>query len=495
MSSNPFIFKQAFVPGGVTGGYPEGATDAYGRMNVTSADGDIAFVSAIYDSGGLGIVYVYQTTDNWASPPTLLTTISEPGLPTGFFGTWLQCSSDGLVLTISAGVGAMIKYVAEPNTPGDWTSGAAITVYDTNSGPPAVCGISGDGNTLVSSNGVSVNPTEVRIFRRPYGNPPIQTIQNPDGVMATFFGSMYLISADGLRLAVSAPLKAPNGSVFIFKAMDSEWSSYSTLEVPNPIGGGGTFGAAMYRTNPDLTKILIASVSGMTVTTYMWITDDDWTTPTLRTAGPFAQVLPDLTTGFAGNASVASMGDDTILLTSTFVDMTFPDMTRGAVCIYKSTDDWMTFFLDQMIDANTDSNLSTAFLPAGLQSLSDDYTDLLLGDYRTPSSYVYQRNPFVPTPPPTPTPDPEPENPFGPDEPPVPANSLNNFILASTDRGLIGEPGTGKDASFTNASRPPTEGNTPNDGRYSVLHIGQNRSMGWISKDRSWDNVSYGFIN
>jgi hypothetical protein len=101
----------------------------------------------------------------------------------------------------------------------------------------------------------------------------------------------------------------------------------------------------------------------------------------------------------------------------------------------------------------------------------------------TEIAYAFTRNP-IPGPTPTPTPTP---GPFVPTE-----DTLEDEILFETDRGIIGRPVN--DGSFNNASTPHQNGQPGTDQYYTTISVGENRSMGRPPKDKTWTNVSFGFM-
>ena len=75
---------------------------------------------------------------------------------------------------------------------------------------------------------------------------------------------------------------------------------------------------------------------------------------------------------------------------------------------------------------------------------------------------------------------------------PVPEDQLEDVILLDTDRGIIGQPA--RDGTFRHANVGQRNGRPAKDAYYSVMHVGENRAMGFVPKDKSWSNLNAGFI-
>ncbi len=482
-----FTFKQAFVAPGTIGGNPVTSTDDYGRMNVNSANGDIVFVSAprktVLGVSSAGEIYVYKTNDNWNSPPTLLNTITEVSPGTNReWGTWMDVSDDGFTLAVCTST-TTSAYIVRPSVAGDWTSTPVIIQYDNDpSSVSSYVSISGNGNMAITSQYQYTDMFtvgRVKIFKSPYTGVPFATLNNPDMLLNTNFASNAILSQDGTRIVASAPFKNGTGSVFVFTATDTTWTSYSTVEIVNPTMSQN-MGIFLESGDSQLSRFIVGYQTGFNFEIYVFISADNWLTPSVRIAGPFTSDFQN----FSGGTALSAYFIDTVGIVNTEVNVDYPNSLKCMVELYKTTDDWYTWNLDQVIDSTTVPELPNTYLAYGLSSISNDNTDMILGDFRTPQSYVFQRNVNPPGPP-------------GPPVPPgpilVPANELYNYMLKHTD-SINGVPGLGHDASHTNGWEVQNAGTPARDGQYSVLQIGSNRGFGKPASDNRWSNVVAGLF-
>ncbi len=272
-----FKFNQSFVPpGSIVGGYPPNVSDGYGRMSVSSINGNFVFISAptrtILGFAKAGIVYIYGTTDNWASAPTLLNTITEVSPAANRqWGSSISSSDDGFTLAVFT-VSPIEAYIVRPSVAGDWTSTPIITKYDSNTPSGASFGtISGDGNLAITSQHTFVDLStrgRVKLFKSPYTGTPFVTIGNPDGLSNINFAFNAQLSRDGIRILASAPNKG-TGSIFIFTATDTTWTSYSVIEIVNPTGLTN-MGLFLASSNFQMSRFVVGFQTGTIVSYYLF---------------------------------------------------------------------------------------------------------------------------------------------------------------------------------------------------------------------------------